>query len=396
MLLQNSWTAEEREWILNYVAKEGEEDLQRILGEQFEKDSYHKGKKEKGIDSPEEMLRVIHQRAEIPEAKNISSVIKMVRWAGVAAASVLLIFGTGYFFYQKQQSVQQEESKTKTVGPQNDVYPGAERATLMLDDGSAIVLDQVGDGKLASQGNTEVIKSGSRLGYQVRSKSEKGLVYNILTTPRGGRFFMELSDGTKVWLNAASSIRFPVVFQEKQRVVEVTGEVYFEVASLMTTDAKRKVPFVVKINTPSGDGGEVEVLGTQFNIMAYSDEAAVETTLLEGSVVYRNGGGIKKLLPGEQSVFSSRDGIRVSDRVNLNEIIAWKDGYFHFDGRDLEIIMRQLSRWYNTKIIFRSKSSEKFYADIPMNTMLSDVLKALELTGKVHFEIENSTVIINP
>lgn len=397
LLLLDAWTEEEKKWLLDYISTHGDEELEILLKEQFNRNTDREEIRQTEVYSPEDVLSTIHECAGISQPQNKSSVIKIKRWSRVAAACVVLVLGAGYLLYQKQKnSMPEVVSKIERTTPQNDVFPGTEKATLMLDDGSAIVLDQLSDGKLASQGDAEIIKSGNGLDYQIGDNTNQEVVYNTIVTPRGGRFFVELSDGTKVWLNAASSIRFPVSFSGKERIVEVTGEVYFEVNPVRNSKIKNKIPFIVKINSPSGSAGEIKVLGTHFNVMAYTDEPEVKTTLLEGVVEYTNLGQSKKLLPGQQSKYSPKEGIRVFNDINLSEVIAWKNGFFHFEGSDLEVIMRRIGRWYNTDVVFKGKTPEKFYADIPMNTMLSDVLKALELTGKVNFKIENDTIIVNP
>lgn len=344
---------------------------------------------------PADILQQIHEKAGMSLPGKRSFVIKL--WMQrIAAASVILGFAVlGYFVFIKHSpqqiaGVQQVEKKSEG----QDIAPGTHKATLLLDDGSNVILDDAENGILAREGNVNIIKSGGKIGYQSLNNESNKIAYNTIITPRGGQYTVELSDGTKVWLNAASSIRFPAAFPAKERMVEVTGEVYFEVAALTKAGTKDKVPFVVKINTAEGNGGEVRVLGTHFNVMAYPEEPEVRTTLLEGAVVYNNNGSSRKLQPAQQAAYSPSGGITIRENIKADDVISWKKGFFHFEGCDLEVVLRQLSRWYDADVIFKRKIDDKFYADMPMNTMLSDALKALELTGLVHFTIEEGKIIV--
>jgi ferric-dicitrate binding protein FerR (iron transport regulator) len=186
-----------------------------------------------------------------------------------------------------------------------------------------------------------------------------------------------LPDGSLVWLNAGSSLHFPTAFVGKQRRVEVTGEAYFEVKKNVS------MPFAVKVNN-----AEVQVLGTKFNVMAYKDETALKTTLFSGEVKFVFGDNNSIIKPGQQTQLSKNGRIKVLSGIDLDEVIAWKNGMFDFQGADLVTVTRQLSRWYGVELIFDKKNDDIFYAKIPMDTKLKDALKALELTGKVRFVME--------
>lgn len=189
-----------------------------------------------------------------------------------------------------------------------------------------------------------------------------------------------------MWLNAASSIHFPVVFDGDERRVEITGEVYFEVAK------NKQKPFRVAVN-----GTTVEVLGTHFNINSYTDEATINTTLLEGSVKITKGNNQKILIPGQQAQVDEKGGVRMVNNINTGEVVAWKDNFFSFNNTDIKKLMRQLSRWYDVEIIFKGESDESvtFNGDISRTVNLSTVLKMLELTGEVNFSIEGKKIIVN-
>ena len=367
LLAKQTLTREEKQWLLDYLENTDRGELQMMLRQQFA------WKEQNAANTlpydPAGVLQQIHEKAGIPLPGKRSFVIKFWK-QGVAAASVILGFTLlGYLFSikhspQQVARIQKTENINKVT---EDVSPGANKATLLLNNGSNVILDDADNGILAREGDVDIVKSGDKLDYRSLNTESDKIAYNTIITPRGGQYKVELSDGTKVWLNAASSIRFPAAFQAKERVVEVTGQVYFEVAALKKAGTNDKVPFIVKINAASGRGGEVRVLGTHFDIMAYPEEPEVRTTLLEGAVVYNNNGNSIKLLPAQQAVYSPAGGIKI----------------------------RELSRWYDVDVIYKRKIEDKFYADIPMNTMLSDALKALELTGVVHFTIENGKIIVN-
>lgn len=397
LLAKKEWTAEDKEWISGYLENAGDMELQSILRRQFETDLLHNGEESPVFDNPAALLQAIHDRAGISLPKKEALIIKLRRRGLVAASVIPALLFVGYFLFRGQ--TRQPLAGTPKAEKERiiyDVNPGTNRATLMLDNGSSILLDEVGNGLLARQGGAAVIKSGEKLNYQSGENKPGQIAYNTIITPRGGQYTVELSDGTRVWLNAASSIRFPAAFPSKERVVEVTGEVYFEVAPLAKTGTKDKVPFIVKINTTSGSGGEIEVLGTHFNVMAYDDEPGLQATLLEGAVKFIKSGNSAMLKPGEQLRLAREGQFRVVNGVDLAEVVAWKNDYFDFKGLDFETIARQLSRWYNVDVVYNSKIDDLFYAKIPRKTKLSDVLKALENTGKIHFEIEATKIIVLP
>jgi len=208
-----------------------------------------------------------------------------------------------------------------------------------------------------------------------------------MSTPKGGQYQLTLQDGTKVWLNAASSITYPAAFVDRMRRVKVKGEVYFEVAKNKTK------PFIVDID----GGSSVEVLGTSFNINAYSDEDNSRTTLLEGSVrVVGPGSNSVMLKPGQQAVVGSGTGVSMRSDIDTEEVMAWKDGYFEFDGASLETVLRQLARWYDVEIDYGGHVPAKtFIGEIPRDASLSVVLNVLEKTG-VHFRIQGRNIVVLP
>jgi len=270
-----------------------------------------------------------------------------------------------------------------------DISPGGNRAILTLSDGTRVLLDSAQHGELARQGRTRISKKQEgEVVYNANHaepNEEAPLTYNTITTPRGGQYHVVLPDGSHVWLNAASSIHFPTQFTGRERKVTVSGEAYFEVAK------DRARPFVVKdlLNDV-----EVQVLGTHFNINTYKDQGDVKVTLLEGSVKVREGGLYEILKPGQQAEVNSV--IKIMDDVDIEEVMAWKNGSFQFNGETLESVMRQLERWYDVETVYQNKDTNKqFGGMISRNTNLSEVLKALELND-VHFKIEGKKIIVLP
>lgn len=322
-----------------------------------------------------------------PVAAPVHTSVIIKKWYWAAAAILLIgISATSWFLFphsNRQQNTVAENSNN--ASSKNDVLPGSSGAVLTLADGSVIVLDSAGEGSLAKQGNTNILKAGGALRYVAQAGAKESvLAYNTIATPRKRQFQLVLEDGTKVWLNAESSIRFPAAFDKKERAVEITGEAYFEVAK----NASR--PFTVSVN-----GMQVQVLGTHFNINSYSDEPAVNTTLLEGSVKVIKNKETKMLVPGQQAHLENNGALSVVKNINTSEIVAWKNELFSFHDTDLKNLMRQLSRWYDVEIVLpQNTAAITFNGKISRKANLSDVLKMLELTDEVAFTIEGKKVIV--
>lgn len=313
-------------------------------------------------------------------------VIQMMWFRWSAAAAIVLALGTlSFFVFQKStRDTPVAEARSQEERFKNDVYPGEVGAILTLSNGEKIILDSANNGSLTREGNTEIIKKNGVIEYSNKGNTS-AVVYNTMTTPRGRQYNLVLADGTKVWLNAASSITYPSTFSGKERKVIMSGEAYFEVAH------NDKMPFIVE----KGDL-RVQVLGTHFNVNTYDDESSANITLLEGSVKVVKGTQSGVLKPGQQAQTGTAGGVKIVSNVNIQEVMAWKNGAFDFDGVGIESLMRQISRWYNVEVIYKKKIDDLFIAEIPRNTKLSEVLKALELTGKVRFEIEGDKIIVMP
>jgi ferric-dicitrate binding protein FerR (iron transport regulator) len=339
-------------------------------------------------------------KAIFPLKKN-----KKIWWA--AAAIIMLVFGSGvYFILNKNKPLQIARKVGIHKQLKNDVAPGYKGAVLTLSNGQQIILDSVGNGMLTAQGNTNILKQNGKIVYDEQNISKSEVLYNIMTTPRGRQYSLVLADGTKVWLNAASSITFPTTFTGNERRVQITGEAYFEVAPLTLPTGQAgpegghgRVPFIVSISSTSGklDGAEVRVLGTHFNIKAYDDESSIKTTLLEGSVRVTKENSDALLKPGQEAILDDRGGDFKIVRANIEEAVAWKNGLFEFNNADIRSIRRQLGRWYDVEVVYQGDVADKKFSGVmSQNTNLSQVLKMLQLTKEVHFKMKGAKVVVSP
>lgn len=289
-----------------------------------------------------------------------------------AAASIIICIGFAIHFYSSSPSKKVHEYAS-------DIKPGDNKAYLILADGKRIPLNDAANGEIAVQNGVKISKvSAGELVYEVPATKMDNTQINTVETPRGGQFQVRLPDGTKVWLNAASSLKYPASFANvAKRKVELNGEAYFEVAK------DKEHPFIVETNKQ-----EVEVLGTHFNINCYADEPTTQTTLLEGSVkVSTNSKDFRILKPGEQSSISNAD-ISVT-QVNTDEATAWKNGYFMFNNESQEMVMRKLARWYDVEVEYVDPSTRniKYYGIVSRFENISKVLNKLEQTSDVRFDI---------
>lgn len=307
------------------------------------------------------------------------------KWLSVAAV-LLLMIGGGYFLLRSKEQNAVAKSSGKNSIRQNEIEPGHDKAVLTLADGRTIVLDTGRNGALSNQGGTVVIKLDNKLSYRDNQQAQStGVVYNTVTTPRGGQYQLLLADGTKVWLNAASSLRFPTAFAGAERKVELTGEGYFEVAH----DGSR--PFYVTVNDM-----QVKVVGTHFNINAYTDEASAKTTLLQGRVLVKNGGKSVFLNPGQQAQASGTETLRIQNGVDVDEAVAWKNGRFQFNSADIKTVMRQITRWYDVDVRFAGNlQAAHITGEVPRTLNLLQVIKVLEASG-IDVKIDGRTLSVTP
>ena len=406
--MNNEWNHLVDQYLSNRISRQEFEDLLQKLdsGEgrntltSVLKDHWEKAKEDNdGVQSDwdakfEVLMEEVRSNAPVIR---MSVMNRKAMFARIAAAIIIILgIGAGTYFLFSDNSKQEIAVKDRLdLKSKSDLLPGTEGAILTLGNGEQIVLDSAGNGTLAKQGSTKVIYKNGQIVYDGENGIEGELIYNTMTTPKGKQYQLSLADGSKVWLNAASSIRYPVTFTGKERKVEITGEAYFEIAH----DVEK--PFRVLTNN-----AEVQVLGTHFNVNAYNDEAVTKTTLLEGSV--------KISLPGQQTIInrfqilkpgqqaqvnnnpSGDKSIKVLDNVDTDIEMAWKNGYFSFDQTDLATIMRQIARWYEVEIVYEGEiPNRRFTGEISRTSNASEVLKILE-ESKVHVRIEGKKIIVQP
>ncbi|MET3980525.1 transmembrane sensor [Mucilaginibacter sp. UYP25] len=308
-------------------------------------------------------------------------------WGKISTAALLLIVVTfGVYTLLHPQKAAQQPQIAKVKRPHNDALPGGNKALLTLANGKTIILDNAENGTLAKQGTTLIKKTADgQVIYNTTALADAGTLpsINTITTPRGGQYQVVLPDGTKVWLNSASSLTFPTRFTGKTRQVEITGEAYFEVTK------NAAVPFKVKTNR-----ADIEVLGTHFNVMAYDDEATMKTTLLEGAVNITSGTFSALLKPGQQAQIKRSGQNKVVDGVDVDDETAWKNGIFQFREVGIDAILRQAARWYAVDVTYKGKVPDKvFTGRISRNVKASVLLDILKYTG-INLKIEGNEIIV--
>lgn len=317
----------------------------------------------------------------MPPPKKIS---RMIRYS--AAVVILIALGIGAYFQLLHKrtggSITEQKSEVRS---KHAIQPGTNTAVLTLANGSKITLDSTTQGTLAQQGNVQVVKlANGQLAYHTDGTRTHEVLYNTMTTPRGGQYQLRLPDGTHVWLNAASGITYPTAFTGNERKIKLTGEAYFEVAK------NPKQPFKVVVNDM-----EVEVLGTHFNVMAYDDESTIRTTLVEGKVKVSQGSGSVQVLPSQQAVLEKNNRRLSVGAGDVEEAIAWKNGLFQFHEADILTIMKQLSRWYNVEVEVSGPLPQGHYSgSFRRQSAITQILNMLELPGDLQFIVEGKKVII--
>lgn len=325
-----------------------------------------------GEEIEEDLRNVFSTLPKHPERRTIPLVFRIA-----AAAVILITLSVAVYFYYPSNSVAPANLIVETLPVETDIAPGGNRATLTLADGSIILLDDALKGKIAEQEGMKVTKTEDGLLTYTFIPSERGSVaeiqYNTISTPKGGQYQIVLADGTKVWLNASSSLTFPTTFAGNERSVKLSGEGYFEVNPERGLGIKN-IPFIVKTADQ-----EVMVLGTHFNINSYADEASTVTTLMEGSIQVSqlSTSHSKLLIPGQQSTVILNKGINIST-VNPSSAMAWKNGLFQFQGSDIQNVMRQFSRWYDVEVEFEGKVPDiKLWGEVYRNVNASQALEIL-------------------
>ncbi|MCU7549719.1 DUF4974 domain-containing protein [Chitinophagaceae bacterium LB-8] len=318
---------------------------------------------------------------ETGETKVIPMQGKWSRW--VAAAAIVLLMGAGVFYMKFRQTQSNTPIAIEKPKKQNDVAPPhSVDAVIILSNGQKIILDSAGNGTMAMQESVNVVKlADGQIAYNGTSHE---MVYNTLVNPRGSKVVsLTLSDGTKVWLNNESSLHYPIAFAGGERMVEVSGEAYFEVAH----DASK--PFLVK----KGDM-QVQVLGTHFNVNAFEDESHIKVTLLQGSVKVKNKNSTQLLMPGQQAQLNKKGQIQLDKDADVEQVMAWKNGLFNFSSLPIQSIMHQISRWYDVEVVYEGKiSTEHFSGIVSRNDNISEVLKMMQLAG-IKFKIEAKRIVV--
>lgn len=309
-------------------------------------------------------------------------------WKGgvTIATAVVILFFAGRILLSNDNGQELPTTQVKTRTAKKIVDTDRNKVTLTLGDGSEVRLDSAGNGELARQGDASVIKSNNGLIYQ-GDRSYQKIVYNTLSTSRGGQYQVILPDGSKVWLNAASSLTYPTTFSEKERVVQLNGEAYFEV------EHNKMKPFFVRTASM-----EVKVLGTHFDVMAYQDENHHQATLLEGKVEVRSSGNQLTIDPGQQAEVTKGGGsILIDKEVDIDKVMAWRYGFFKFDDSDIRSIMREVARWYDIDVEYKTSDlSGHFGGRIDKSIPLAELVKLLEGNGIYHYRIEGRKLFVLP
>jgi len=369
--ISNGMTTEKEVALYNYYYNQFQEDTswdESVLGEKLE------------------MEQELHERIT-KDLPGYGAKIKKFPYIKIAVAATVLIVASVLLLIRNQQSQSSQPVYAEENQLQQDVAPGTNRAVLTLSDGTVLNLDESQSGVLANQGDVQIQKmeKGQIVYTSIGQHRDDESVFNTITIPRGGQYQLILPDGTKVWLNSSSSLRFPVSFVNNSRVVELEGEAYFEVSALYNPKNKaQKRPFLVKTAAQ-----QIEVLGTHFNVNAYANEDVLKTTLIEGSVKISSveTGENKILQPGQQAQLTKKGHIRLTEDIDADEATAWKNGMFYFNNTDLPTIMRQLSRWYDVEIDIKDIPQKRFNGVLSRDVKLSQVLQMMEKTSGLKFKI---------
>jgi len=391
--LAGKTSKEEDEWLNNYY-------------EQFQQSvEWNSAEFGDEMDVEKRLLSKIRQQIGSEPQTKIVPIRNRKRFAWLSAAAAILILisvALWTFSIGRKSKPRATEVAVAKKEPVHDRLPGRNKAVLTLQDGSTIVLDEAGKGTIAQQGTTRINKVSDReLSYQDAAGSQADaampVAFNTLSTPRGGQYQVTLPDGTRVWLNSMSSIQYPTVFKGNERRVKISGEAYLEVTKKFIDGNERKgrLPFLVSVSSHADqDSSSIEVLGTRFNVMAYGDESELRTTLLEGSIKFHHAENSCLLIPGQQSQLSKDGGIRVQKEADLEQAVAWKNGYFQFKDADIKSVMRQLSRWYDIDVVYEPGVPERRFAgQMKKEAHLSSILSILS-ESNVHFRIDGTRLTV--
>jgi ferric-dicitrate binding protein FerR (iron transport regulator) len=383
-LLDGSCSPEEVDWLMAILSAEELDPLlanfmQDQLAAQAQADVVTPAVRER---LHHRLQHILASEDEVVQPRH--TVFRPVLWRAVAALLILLAGTGGYFALIRKSSSVTTHPAALTV--QNDIAPGGNRAILTLSGGQNILLDSAANGTLTRQGRALVEKQNGQLSYTAgdqKGETGKAPMYNTLSIPRGGQYRLILPDGTKVWLDAESSITYPTAFAGKIREVTIMGQAYLDVVH------NPKIPFRVIVN-----GVGITDIGTQFNICAYKDDPMTRITLVDGAVSVRKGNTKMLLHPGEQAASLNSEELQKIKVMDIDAVIAWKNGIFHFNHTTLPMVLQQLSRWYNMQVEYEGKPPVmKFSGELGRNLSLAQLLTLLGKTG-LHFRIENQKLTI--
>lgn len=342
--------------------------------------------------SETEIRNEIFQRLQDSRGINVSRANRPGSWRWLrVAASLVLVATAACFLWSNPFAGNHASSSLAKSDTIKSTPHEATKTYLTLQNGTRVILSEANAGKLTEEMGITVSKAkDGLLVYTINTPdvnaggTDTTTVFNTITTPRGEQYQLILQDGTKVWLNAATSLKFPVAFKGRQRTVELSGEAYFEVAR------NKKKPFLV-----SAHGTTVQVLGTHFNVNAYKDDSGVITTLLEGSVRVARGKSNTLIAPGQQALAAENQTNIIVKSADIEETMAWKNGFFTFHNTPITEIMKTLARWYDIEVEYQGKVSDKqFGGTIARNMDVTEILNNMQLTGAIHYKIQGRRVII--
>lgn len=383
-------------YLINTISNEELDEVNAMLKEPSNEDSINKFMehywKAHVIDESEEIehKKIFHRILQREEFKKshatLPNVLRIFRMAWLSsAAAVVVIIGVILLLFNIMEQ-RQNTGKKLIVANAQKIEGASQKAMLTLADGSQIALKGSAKGTVARQHNVSLDQNNGQLIYNGNLNDQNQLQNNTMTTPKGGFYQLVLQDGTKVWLNAASSITYPVAFSGTERRVKISGEAYFEVAK------NAKKPFYVESN-----GCEVKVLGTSFNVSAYADDDLVTTTLVEGAVKIRSGDNTAIMKPGQQSNISKSSSKIKINNVDTEQALAWKNGYFMFDKQDIRAVMKVIERWYDIEVIYSGNLQGKtFGGTISRSDDIHSLLGNIQLTDAIHFKIQGRRVTVMP
>ncbi|HVW59332.1 MAG TPA: FecR domain-containing protein, partial [Puia sp.] len=384
---KEGWSEADRRRLREYLDSTGDDDMRRLMEDRFREDMTNP---QTHPDKEQRLLTLIQEK--IGPGKTKTRLLSLAGWRKWAAAAILVLIAGKLILDTTTRRPPPLKPSIHSPVAAADRPPGTQNAILILADGTRITLDSAANGNLAQQGGTKVIKLNGQIAYTGKTSGNGSPLFNTISTARGNQYMLILSDGTKVWLNAASSMRFPTSFKGNERKVEITGEAYFEIAN------NPAMPFKVMAG-----GGEIQVLGTHFNVNAYSDESVIKTTLLEGAVAVKKDEARLVLSPGQQAKFhpqtvsgKNEKAITLLKDIDPGRETAWKDGFFWFENTDIHTLMRQVSRWYDVEVEFKGDvTDDGFSGKVSRSVPLSKLLKVLE-QYEINFEIEGKKIVVSP